>query len=57
MGRLGEVKAVLQAILNLERTSFVMSESLNVDGGQQATDGEEVLHETGMLRPTSPDRF
>jgi NAD(P)-dependent dehydrogenase (short-subunit alcohol dehydrogenase family) len=36
MGRLGKVEDVLQAILYLERVSFDMSESLNVDGGQQA---------------------
>jgi len=36
MGRMGEVQEIVDAVLYLERASFVTGESLNVDGGQHA---------------------
>jgi NAD(P)-dependent dehydrogenase (short-subunit alcohol dehydrogenase family) len=36
LGRLGEISDVLDAILYLERATFVTGESLHVDGGQAA---------------------
>ncbi|MET0352161.1 MAG: SDR family oxidoreductase [Rhizobacter sp.] len=36
MGRMGEVQEVVDAVMYLERASFVTGESLNVDGGQHA---------------------
>lgn len=36
MGRIGEVQEIVDAVMYLERASFVTGESLNVDGGQHA---------------------
>jgi NAD(P)-dependent dehydrogenase (short-subunit alcohol dehydrogenase family) len=36
MGRMGEVHEMVEAVMYLERASFVTGESLNVDGGQHA---------------------
>jgi len=36
MGRLGEIKEIVDAILYLEGAEFVTGETLNVDGGQHA---------------------
>jgi NAD(P)-dependent dehydrogenase (short-subunit alcohol dehydrogenase family) len=36
MGRLGEVQDIVEAVMYLERATFVTGESLNVDGGQHA---------------------
>ena len=36
LGRVGEVSDVVDAILYLERASFVTGETLHVDGGQAA---------------------
>ena len=36
LGRLGEVSDVVDAILYLERATFVAGETLHVDGGQAA---------------------
>ena len=36
MGRMGEVKEIVDAVLYLERAAFVTGETVNVDGGQHA---------------------
>lgn len=36
MGRMGEVKDIVDAVLYLERAEFVTGETLNIDGGQHA---------------------
>jgi NAD(P)-dependent dehydrogenase (short-subunit alcohol dehydrogenase family) len=36
MGRMGEISEIVDAVLYLERASFVTGETLNVDGGQHA---------------------
>ncbi|ANN77594.1 SDR family NAD(P)-dependent oxidoreductase [Bordetella flabilis] len=36
MGRMGEIADIVDAVLYLERASFVTGETLNVDGGQHA---------------------
>jgi NAD(P)-dependent dehydrogenase (short-subunit alcohol dehydrogenase family) len=36
LGRVGEIRDVVDAILYLERASFVTGEILHVDGGQSA---------------------
>ncbi len=36
MGRMGEMKDIVDAVLYLEHAEFVTGETLNVDGGQHA---------------------
>jgi NAD(P)-dependent dehydrogenase (short-subunit alcohol dehydrogenase family) len=36
MGRMGEVKDIVDAVLYLERAEFVFGETLNIDSGQHA---------------------
>ena len=53
LGRLGEISDVVDAILYLERATFVTGEVLHVDGGQsrgQLTEGIGVVVEAGRRR-------
>jgi NAD(P)-dependent dehydrogenase (short-subunit alcohol dehydrogenase family) len=36
VGRMGEIKDIVEAIMYLERAGFVTGETINVDGGQHA---------------------
>ena len=36
LGRMGEVREIVEAVLYLDRADFVTGETLHVDGGQHA---------------------
>ena len=49
LGRLGEVDDIVEAILYLERATFVTGETLHVDGGQVAGTDPAICHPRGTM--------